>query len=282
MRIFLDTITTMRMIFSMGALRYPTKVYTLLRLFIFLRATVGSFEEDELYTDLNLILRRGFEEDELYTDLNQRLTQAIQSTVSAGNTDGQAAPTEELASCVIHNAQAQAPDIQAANGEEKATCFQRATDSKESLNDPAPAAESSPWRPASLPFTFFDTHYKFTGRWFRQITPLVIWNGRSLGTNDIPKAPRLAHALGALGPMPQTAPHLFNGRRRSPLASLSTPSPRRQTFRVLHHALLSCGTQFLYRPNPRSRIYTPCAHIRKSFWSPSTPKLKLPTIRPKL
>ncbi len=63
MRIFLDTITTM--IFSMGALRYPTKVYTLLRLFIFLRTTVGSFEEDELYTDLNLILRRGFEEDEL-------------------------------------------------------------------------------------------------------------------------------------------------------------------------------------------------------------------------
>ena len=55
----------------------------------------------------------------------------------------------------------------------------------------------------------FDTHYKFTGRWFRQITPLGIWNARLLGTNDIPKAPRFTHALGALGPMPQAAPHLF-------------------------------------------------------------------------
>jgi hypothetical protein len=30
-----------------------------------------------------------------------------------------------------------------------------------------------------------------------------------LGTNDIPKAPRLAHALGFLGPMTQAAPRLF-------------------------------------------------------------------------
>jgi hypothetical protein len=151
----------------------------------------------------------GFEEDELNTDLNQRLTQSLQSTISDGNAAGQAAPTEELAACVIHNAQAQAPDIQAANGEEKATCFQRATDSKESINDPAPAAESSPWRPASLPFSFFDTHYKFTGRWFRQITPLGIRNARSLGTNVFHKAPRLAHALGALGLLPQAAPQHF-------------------------------------------------------------------------
>ena len=132
MRIFLDTITTMRMILSMGALRYPTKVYTLLRLFIFL------------------------------------LTQSLQFTVSTGTTDGQAAPTEELASYVIHIAQAQAPDIQAANGEVKATYFQRATDSKELFDDPAPAAESSPWRPASLPFTFFDdTPYNLTGGFVR-------------------------------------------------------------------------------------------------------------------
>ena len=145
----------------------------------------------------------GFEEDELVTGL----TESLQSTVSDGNAAGQAAHTEELAAGVIHNAQAQAPDIQAANGEGKAAYFQRATDSTESLNDPAPA-ESSPWRPASLPFTVFDTHYKFTGRWFRQITPLGIWNARLLGTNDIPKAPRFAHALGAPGPMPQAASHL--------------------------------------------------------------------------
>ena len=60
-----------------------------------------------------------------------------------------------------------------------------------------------------MPFTFFETHYQFTGRWFRQITPLGIRNARSLGTYAIPKAPRLAHAVGALGPMPQAAPHLF-------------------------------------------------------------------------
>ncbi len=92
--------------------------------------------------------------------------------------------------------------------EEKATCFQRATDSKESINDPA-EAESSPWRPASLPFTFFDTHYKFTVRWFRQITPLGIRYALSLGTNVFPKAPRLAHALGALVLSPQAAPQHF-------------------------------------------------------------------------
>jgi hypothetical protein len=100
MRIFLDTITTMRMILSMGVLRYPTKVYTLLRLFIFLRDTVG------------------------HQGVSRRM---------------------------------------------------------------------------------ISTH-----RWFRQITPLGIRNTRSLGTNDIPKAPSLVHALGGLGPMPQTTPHLFH------------------------------------------------------------------------
>ncbi len=116
---------------------------------------------------------------------------------------------EEPAYCDLLNAQGQAPDIQAANGEEKATCFQRATDSKVSLNESVPAAESSPWRPTSLSFTFFETHYQFTVRWFRQITPLGIRNARSLGTYAIPKAPRLAHTVGALDPMPQTTPHLF-------------------------------------------------------------------------
>ena len=39
--------------------------------------------------------------------------------------------------------------------------------------------------------TFFDdTPYNLTGRWFRQITPLVIRNTRSLGTNDILKTLR--------------------------------------------------------------------------------------------
>ncbi len=61
----------------------------------------------------------------------------------------------------------------------------------------------------SLPFTFFDTHYKFTGRWFRQITPLGIRYALSLGTNVFPKAPRLVHALGALGLSPQAAPQHF-------------------------------------------------------------------------
>ncbi len=148
MRIFLDTITTMWMILSMDALRYPTKEYILLRLF-------------------------------------------IQSTVSAGNAAGQATPTEELAAGVIHNAQAQAPDIQTANGEEKATCFQRATDSKELLDDPAPAAESSPWRPASLSFTSFDTHYRLQAGGFVR---LLRW---AFGTHVRP-APMLFQKLPGL------------------------------------------------------------------------------------
>jgi hypothetical protein len=141
--------------------------------------------------------------------ITKTITQEFQSTVTSGNAVGQVAPTEEFSSCDLLNAQAQAPDIPSPNVEEKATCFQRATDSKESINDPAPPTESSPWRPASLPFTFFDTHYKFTVRWFRQITLLGIRNARSLGTNDIPKSPRLVHALGSLGPMTQITPHLF-------------------------------------------------------------------------
>jgi hypothetical protein len=76
-------------------------------------------------------------------------------------------------------------------------------------------------------------------------------------------------------------PNISSGRRRSLLASLSMPSPRCQTFLVFHRELFFCGTQLLDRPYPRPRIYTR-AHIRKSFWPPSTPKLKLPTIRLKL
>jgi hypothetical protein len=134
------------------------------------------------------------------------------SSATTGSAAGQGVSivvcAEKPAYCDLLNAQAQAPDIQAAKGEEKATCFQRTTDSKESLYESAPTAESSPWRPAS--FTFFETHYRFTGRWFRQITSLGIRNARSLGINAIPKpSRRLAHVLGALGPMPQAAPHLF-------------------------------------------------------------------------
>jgi hypothetical protein len=135
------------------------------------------------------------------------------SSATAGNAAGQAANivvcAEEPAYCDLLNAQAQAPDIQAANLVEEASCFRRATDSTESLDDIAPAAVSSPWKPASLPFSFFETPYKFTGRWFRQITPLSIRNARSPGTNLISTAPRLAHSLGALGPMPHAAPQLF-------------------------------------------------------------------------
>jgi hypothetical protein len=133
------------------------------------------------------------------------------SSATAGSAAGQAANivvcAEEPAYCDLLNARSQAPDIQAAKGEEKATCFQRATDSKESFYESAPVAESSPWRPAS--FTFFETHYQFTGRWFRQITPLGFRDARSLGTNANPKAPRLAHAIGSLDPMTQAAPRLF-------------------------------------------------------------------------
>ena len=85
---------------------------------------------------------------------------SIDTTTTSIHTLGFKAPTmstfvqrivrdEEPASCVLLNAQEQAPDIPPANVEEKATCFRRATDSMESLNDPAPAAESSPWRQAS-------------------------------------------------------------------------------------------------------------------------------------
>ncbi len=52
--------------------------------------------------------------------------------------------------------------------------------------------------------------------------------------------------------------------------SLSMTSPRRQTFRVLHHALFSCGTQLLYRPNPRSRIYSRCSYTEELLASLNT------------
>ncbi len=125
----------------------------------------------------------------LISGLSGQMGSACNSNISsatAGSAAGQAANiecAEEPAYYDLLNAQVQAPDIQAANGEEKATCFQRAKDFKESLNESAPAVESSPWRPTSLPFTFFETHYQFTVRWFRQITPLGIRNTRSLGTH---------------------------------------------------------------------------------------------------
>ncbi len=163
---------------------------------------------------------------------------------------------------------------------EKATCFRRVTDSTESLNDPAPAVGSSPWRPASLPYTFFDdTHYKLTDRWFRQITPMGIRNTRSLGTNDIPKAPRLAHAFGALGPMPKAAPQLFNRAAEVALGVSFNDQSQTSDIPGTSWPLHFRDTQIPYRSNPRTRIYTRCAHLRKSFWPPSTPKLKLPTIR---
>ena len=65
-------------------------------------------------------------------------------------------------------------------------------------------------------------------------------------------------------------------KKKVSISDVSMPSPRRQTSRALHRALFSCGTQFLYRPNPRTRIYAHCPHI------PSTPKIMIPTIRPKL
>jgi hypothetical protein len=196
MRIFLDTITTMVGILSTGALRYPTKVYTLFRLFIVIRDKVWSQGVSRRTTSTQTV-----------TDLSKAITQELQSTVTAGNTTGQAAPTEDLASCDIHNAQALAPDIQAANGEEKATCFRRSTDSMESINDSAPAAGSSPWRPVSVPFNFLDYNtYNMTGRWFRQITPLGIRNTRSLGTSDILEDLRPSKISGVLGSMPQTVP----------------------------------------------------------------------------
>jgi len=58
-----------------------------------------------------------------------------------------------------------------------------------------------------LPFSILPTSLQ--ARWFRQITPLGIRIALWPGTNHIPKAPRLAHALGALGPMRQAAPQLF-------------------------------------------------------------------------
>ena len=53
-------------------------------------------------------------------------------------------------------------DTAAANLVEEASCFRRATDSTESLDDTAPAAVFSPRKSASLPFTFFDTCLLYT------------------------------------------------------------------------------------------------------------------------
>jgi hypothetical protein len=159
---------------------------------------------------------------------------------------------------VLHNAQAQAPDIQVANGDGKTTCFRRATDSTESLNDPAPAAGSSPRRPASLPFTFFDdTPYNLTDRWFHQITPLGIRNTRSFGTNDILKAPRLSHIFRALGPMPQTSPQRFHRAAEVALGvSLNAQSQTSDIPGVPSRAVSSC-----YSVSLQAQALAPDIHL---------------------
>jgi hypothetical protein len=134
------------------------------------------------------------------------------SSTTADGSDGQTVNivvcSEEPAPCFPLNAQAQAPDTAAAKLDEEATCLRRATDFTESLDDTDLATVSSPWRPVSLPFTFFVTPYKFTGSWYRQITPLGIRNTRSPGTNHIPKAPRFTHSLGSIGSIPHEDPQL--------------------------------------------------------------------------
>jgi hypothetical protein len=132
---------------------------------------------------------------------------------------------------------------------------------------------------SSLPFTFFDTHYKFTGRWFRQITPLGIRNARSLGTNDIPKAPRLAHALGALGPIPQVAPQIFQRVEVVALGvSFNAQSQAPDIPGASSRVAFWRHTASLQAQSKVPDIYS-LRSSTKSFWPPSTPKLKFPTIR---
>jgi hypothetical protein len=173
------------------------------------------------------------------------------SSATVDGADGQPANivvwSEEPVPDLPLNAQAQTTDTTAANLDEEDTCFLRVTNSTESVDDTAPATVSSPWRPASLLFSFFETPYKFTDRWFRQITPLDIRNTRSPDTNQFPKSPSLVYSLGALGLTSHAAPQLFQ--------------------RVAEVAL---------------GVSTRCTHIRKSSWAPSTFKHKHPTTRPKL
>ena len=131
---------------------------------------------------------------------------------------------------------------------------------------------SSPWRPASLPFTFFDdTPYNLTGRWFRQITPLGIRNTRSLGTNDILKAPRLSHIFGALGPMPQAAPQLFHRAVEVVLGvSLNTQSqtpdiPGVPSCAVSSRYAASLQTQALAPDIPLVSLYAYMEELSASF-----------------
>ena len=92
------------------------------------RITLSStgFHFDPLDSSGNLLENaKEFVKPEGFTPLLQH--KGTQDTflldTNIGNAAGQAAPTEELAVGVFHNAQAQAPDIQADNGEEKAVCF---------------------------------------------------------------------------------------------------------------------------------------------------------------
>ncbi len=186
------------------------------------------------------------------------------SSAMTGSAAGQDANivvcAEEPGYCDLLNAKAQAPDIQVANGEEKATCFQWATDSKESLNESASAAESSTWRPASLPFTFCETHYQFTDRWFRQITPLGISNARSLGTNAIPKAPRLEHAFGALGPMPQ-APPIPSVLRHTASLQDQSKAPDILSLRAITEAFLASLNAQAQAPDDPSPTFPSDCHL---------------------
>ena len=67
---------------------------------------------------------------------------------------------------------------------------------------------------------------------------------------------------------------------RLPLVSFNT-QPRRQTSLAFRLALQFRNIQLPYRPNPRPRtsLCCRCARLWKISWFPSTPKLKLPTIR---
>ena len=69
--------------------------------------------------------------------------------------------------------------------------------------------------------------------------------------------------------------------RRPPLAFLSTPRPRRQTSLVSRHVMHCRYTSVLSMPSrrPRTSPRRRCALPFKNSRLPSTPKIKLPTIR---
>jgi hypothetical protein len=118
----------------------------------------------------------GFWEGALDIDLTQALfpTEALHKVITSGESGACAGQMASVCNLKILPATAgdaagqaanivvRPEDTAAANLVEEASCFRRATDSTESLDDTASAAVSSPWRQASLPFIFFETPYKFT------------------------------------------------------------------------------------------------------------------------